>query len=481
MKSFDFGAMQKTMDYKDMKSIFSKICLFLIVFPVFSIISVAQEKFDIISFKTPAGWQKEVKSNAVQFGKEDASKGTVYLMILFKSVPAGNNSKDNFSKFWDAIFKDVLTEAKAGEPQLQPTATENGWNIESGMAQYENEGAKGIAMLVSATGGGKVVNLFILTNSDAFQAEIMSFIESIVLPKAEQNNPPQTIQTNTVSQNPKQSGYKYNKTPFDDGWTAVEEEDWVRVSKGNITVFLHYPKQGTIFPADPDVLTNAAWNILVAPHYSNLKNYKTVSPSQDWERPYLASGYVTDKQTNKQVFAVLFRKSNGWFEVATPDKNTFVQEFNFDPEQVVWNTDTAIFNKLASMPNYNRFAVAASDFSGTWISNSSAIQQMYFANTGNYAGMNMNQSSQEFIFSNNSYNWKIVSVNGMAGNSVASQAKSSGTFTVLNDWQVRFSDIEGKPKKYNAYFSCIKGARLLHVNDTDAPGSGIYTVFARTK
>lgn len=443
--------------------------------------SQTTEKFDIVSFKTPSGWKKEVKSDAVVFATQDASKGAICLMMLFKSIPAGNNSKDNFSKSWDAIFKDVLTEAKAGELQMQPTATEKGWNIESGMAQYENEGSKGIAMLVSATGGGKVVNLFILTNSEAYQTDIMSFIESIVLPKAEQNNPT-TVQTNSVSQNPKQSGYKYNRTPFDDGWTAVEEEDWVRVTKGSVTVFLHYPKQGTIFPGNPDVVTNAAWNILVAPRYSNLKNYKTISPSQDYDRPDLAFGYLTDKQTKSQVFVVLFRKGgSNWFEIVTPDKNTFVQEFGFDPDQVVWDTDTRIFNKLVSMPSYNRFAVAASDFSGTWISNSSAIQQMYFANTGNYAGMNMNQSSQEFVFSNNSYNWKIVSVNGMAGNSVASQAKSSGTFTVLNDWQVRFSDIEGKPKKYNAYFSCIKGARLLHVNDADASGSGIFTVFARTK
>jgi hypothetical protein len=198
MKIFDFGAVQKTMDYKDMKSILSKICLLLIVFPVFSIISFSQEKFDIVSFKTPASWQKEIKPNAVRFGKEDVSKGTFCLMMLFKSVAADEDSKKNFQTSWQAIVKGSL--AKVSDPQLQPTATENGWNVESGMAQYENDGAKGVAMLVSATGGGKSVNLLILTNTDAYQAETATFIESLVLPKVETQKETPVSQTNESNQ-----------------------------------------------------------------------------------------------------------------------------------------------------------------------------------------------------------------------------------------------------------------------------------------
>lgn len=181
-----------------MKNIFSRICLLLIIFPVFSIISFAQEKFDIITFKTPKGWQKEAKSSAIQFAIEDASKRTFCLMMLFKSVPAGEDSKKNFQISWQAIVKDML--AKAAEPQLQPTATENGWNVESGTAQYENNGTRGVAMLVSATGGGKIINLLILTNTDAYQTEVMRFIESLVLPKVEAQKETPVSQTNESNQ-----------------------------------------------------------------------------------------------------------------------------------------------------------------------------------------------------------------------------------------------------------------------------------------
>jgi hypothetical protein len=67
----------------------------------------------------------------------------------------------------------------------------------------------------------------------------------------------------------------------------------------------------------------------------------------------------------------------------------------------------------------------------------------------------------------------------MAGNMKYAQVKSSGKFSVLNNWQISFSSIEGKPKKYNAFFSCIKGARLLKLVDANHPGSGIPTIFGK--
>jgi hypothetical protein len=44
-----------------------------------------------------------------------------------------------------------------------------------------------------------------------------------------------------------------------------------------------------------------------------------------------------------------------------------------------------------------------------------------------------------------------------------------------NNWQINFSDLEGKPKTYNAYFSCIKGgARILWLQDTGYGGYSGY-------
>jgi len=137
-------------------------------------------------------------------------------------------------------------------------------------------------------------------------------------------------------------------------------------------------------------------------------------------------------------------------------------------------------NPLAQMVNYNKFAVATSDFSGTWTSDFTGVQQLYHVYTGNYAGMNINQSNEEFVFGpGNTYNWRLLVVNGMVGNMKYANVKSSGKFTVLNNWKVQFSKIESGAKTFHAHWSCIKGARLLNLLDANAPGSGTYTVFGK--
>ena len=134
------------------------------------------------------------------------------------------------------------------------------------------------------------------------------------------------------------------------------------------------------------------------------------------------------------------------------------------------------------MVGRNKFAVAASDLKGTWTSDFTGIQQMYHVYTGNYAGMNIHQSNEEFIFNaGNSYHWKLLAVNGMVGNMKFDQVKSSGTFSVLNNWQIKFSKIEDRARTYHAFWSCIKGARILNLLDADYPGSGIYTKYGLAK
>jgi len=278
------------------------------------------------------------------------------------------------------------------------------------------------------------------------------------------------------------SGFAFTTTNFDDGWTSTVQEDWVEVSNANNRVLLHYPKEGTVFPADPEPLTKAAWNILVAPRYSDLKDFGTTTIN-GYSRPYLGFGYATDNATGKKMYIVLFRHGQtGWLEVIKTDKNSFIQEYKFDPESLRWDSETDILKPLIDMFSYNKFAVAASDFTGKWTSDFTGIQQLYHVYTGNYAGMNVNQSNEEFDFkAGNNYNWKFLAVNGMVGTMKYNQAKSSGNFKILNNWQIKFSMIETKGRTYHAFWICIKGARILNLLDADYPGSGIFTQYGKSK
>src|SRR6187399_1129350 len=453
-----------------MKRIISTCFFFAFVGNAFA----QKETFDFTTYTAPKKWKKKHTEDVVQFTKEDAAKGTYCIITLYKAVPGTTNSKENFDLAWTSVVKEMVNVSTA--PEMQPSAKEDDWEVETGYAAFESDGEKGVALLVTSTGYNKMVNLIILTNTDAFETEMTSFIGSISLKKQTQaiNKTPANQEKNTQPTfSAKNDGFTFTTTNFDDGWTSTVQEDWVEVTKGNIKVVIHYPKEGTIFPADPEPLTNAAWNILVAPRYSNLREYKTTSITA-YKRPYLGFGYLTENSTGKEVYVLLFRQGEtGWLEFVSPDKNSFIQQYKFDPETIKWDSESDLLNPLVQMVNYNKFAVAESDFNGTWTSDFTGVQQLYSVYTGNYAGMNINQSNEEFVFgAGNSYSWKLLVVSGMVGNTKYANVKSAGTFSVPNNWQIHFSKIESGPKTYDAHWSCIKGARLLHLLDAKSPGSG---------
>ena len=454
--------------------------LFIFIEKIFAQI----ETFDLATFTPPKGWVKQQGKDALQLSKQDTKTGNYCLITLYKSLPGKADAKENFSMAWSSLVKEMV--AVSVDPEMLPSATENGWETQSGYAPFESDGNKGIAMLVTATAAEKMVNMIILTNTEMYEKEMSAFIESVSLKKTAVNKVKPIAKNVSIPPTPplpaKKDGFVFTTSSFDDGWTSTMQEDWVEVTKGNIKVLLHYPKEGTIFPADPEPLTKAAWNILVAPRYKNLKDFKTTTIT-NYERPYLGFGYATEIASGNEMYIVLFRQGQtGWLEVMTTDKNSFIQQYKFDPETIRWDSETDLLNPLLAMSNYNKFAVAASDFKGRWTNDFTGIQQLYQVYTGQYAGMNMSQSNEEYDFkAGNNYNWKLLAVNGMVGTMKYNQVKSSGNFTIPNNWQVKFSMIENRARTYHAFWSCIKGTRILNLLDADYPGSGIYTRYGKAK
>lgn len=261
--------------------------------------------------------------------------------------------------------------------------------------------------------------------------------------------------------------YQYTTTNWDDGWASNIKEDWVEVTKGAVKVLLHYPRTNTNISADPEPYVNNAWNILVAPRYSNLQNYKVVSPSLDYERAYLGFGTVTENASGKTVFVSLFKKGNsGWVETITTDKTAFIQQFSFDPATVDWSTSSDIWNALRLMPNYNRFAVAATDIgqTGKWTNNFGANTFYYSLYTG-LGGMSSYSATEEFIFNGAStYQWQLFTANSAGGGTNFAKAQSAGNFSLRDNWHASFSNIEGKQVEYPVWFGAAKGGRVLFIN-----------------
>jgi hypothetical protein len=289
----------------------------------------------------------------------------------------------------------------------------------------------------------------------------------------QQQQPDLSVQSNDVQiQQPSpainNSGYTFTTTNFDDGWTSTVQEDWVEVTKANIKVLIHYPNKKAD-DYNPDLLNGLknAWDVLVAPRYSSAANFE-FKPLYSWQSIEFAEADCVEKSSGNTVHVVLFKKnySGGggkYLEFITTNKNAFEQEFGaYDNESL-----SPAWDKIASMANYNKFAVAASDFKGKWTSNFTGMTQYVNAYTGASAGANTHASNENFEFgAGNTYKWDLAVASGFVGNIKFQSVKSTGKFTITSNWQVSFSDIEGKPKTYNVQFVCIKGARVLWIGET---------------
>ncbi len=142
-----------------------------------------KETFDLITYTPPKAWKKQTAESVVQFTKEDTANGTYCLITLYKAVPGTASSKENFDLAWASLVKEMVTVSTP--PEMQPSATENGWESQSGYAPFESDGNKGIVVLVTSSGFEKMVNLIILTNTDVYEKEMTAFLESINLKKPE--------------------------------------------------------------------------------------------------------------------------------------------------------------------------------------------------------------------------------------------------------------------------------------------------------
>jgi hypothetical protein len=166
------------------RSLFWSICVLAL-----SISSFAQtsETFDIATFQPPKGWNKQAGADGIQFSIED--KGSYCLVMLYKSVPGLNSAKENFDAAWSTIVKEAVTVSSA--PQMFPADTKGEWQLAGGFAPFEKDGEKGVAVLYTATGYGRMVNALVLTNTQVYEPAVSGFLNSISFKKpTEEGRPP---------------------------------------------------------------------------------------------------------------------------------------------------------------------------------------------------------------------------------------------------------------------------------------------------
>jgi hypothetical protein len=317
-----------------MKKLSSLFLLFLV--PLFS--SLAQQKgsFDIATFTAPDGW-KEVSNtpDVISYAVTDNQTGSYCQIGIYRSTGSKGSVQSDFQSEWQDLIVKIYETTTS--PELVPAASKNGWDAQGGVAPFTFSGSQSVAMLVTMSGYARRMSIVILTNTDGYQPQIESFLNSVELEKPASGSSTAASRNQNAVQ-PKatapirKSDFAFTTTNFDDGWISTVHEDWVEVVKGSTKVLIHYPnRQADQYNSVVKEGLQTAWNILVAPRYRNVLNLHLL-PISGWQSIEFAEADSDEALTGNPVHVVVFKYaySNGsgrYMEFITRDKYSFEQEF----------------------------------------------------------------------------------------------------------------------------------------------------------
>lgn len=127
-------------------------CLLVVPFGA----SAQKFEHDVIVHEAPAGYKLGKSGANLTYSIEDSKTGFFCILTLVRSQESKGSSKENLKSYWKSL---VQVSVKAGEPEIHPSTSYNGWTIESGSGTFQVESQKGIALLITATGHGKVASV----------------------------------------------------------------------------------------------------------------------------------------------------------------------------------------------------------------------------------------------------------------------------------------------------------------------------------
>ena len=439
----------------------------LVLFNISLLKAQQTETFDLATFIPPQGWVRESVDFAASYLVTNNKTGGWCRVSIYKSIGSSGDPQVDFKSEWDNLA------AKDREGVLTPTpetTVEDGWTANSGVSKFIWQQKDAFILLNTISGYGRVLSIAVTMNSDEFMKDVEKSLNSLELKKPEgqvvNNNVPtgklQPEQSILISGTPGNQGISTATTNFDDGWAAQPFADYVRVTKGNITVLLHYAIEITDELRNTGDVEGNLFDRLMQPRYvvSNITKYDNKGPC--YFCVYFYEADVVEKSTGKKYHAGfrIFTQSgvSRCVEILSPSAQDFQREF---PTQ----------EKVEALRGYNKFAVTQADLLGTWEESGGSYVNMYSTVTGAYAGMNSASSAHKFIFKNDgTYFSNHKGAYGMVGSMTFFDQKYNGNYIVTN-WDITLTKrFEGKTDVFWAEFEAVRGGRVLHLTDKTASG-----------
>jgi len=409
------------------------------------------DSFDLFEYTPPQGWKKDSQEGAVILSLQ--SQKSFGAIVLYASLPAGKDLEQNFRGEWKRLVKEGL--GISGEPNTDKGPPNGDYQNMVGAIAAKQDGVDYVVVLSTFSGNGRVASVLYITTDPEHLDLFDQFNSSLKLSKPKATQPPPAAGNRNIAA---------PTTRFDDGWVATVERDFVRVAKGDVLVLLYYtPSEMSNAPDSnmgEDVVIPYWWNRLVAPRYKvdELKIFKNERPC--YTCLYFGEGSATEVASGARkhvALYLLYDKVVFAIQAVAPDFATFHKVF---PN----------IEALGKMYGYNKFAVRASDLTGTWKEGFAGAAQYYNSVTGAYAGMNVVSSTNTFTFNRDgTYTSKHAGASGFVGSQQVYSVEYRGRVS-LKDWEISLSNRPNKTVVYEAYFQMTRAGPVLNLIQVDARG-----------
>lgn len=446
-----------------------KIPVVFIVLLAYAIPCLAQkETYGLVSYTAPGQWKKENGNNCITYSHVNAGKRSWCMISLYKTNASKGSVEADLEYDWETLVaKD--NQITAG-PQPGEIMEADGWKFQSAGGKALFNGADMMILLTVITGYNNSISIVARTNHADYLKPIEDFNGSIELTKPnaasqDQSNASTQKQPVNVTVSQPAANNAILQTTWDDGWVSTTRENFTEVKNGNNKVLVHYPNASA--DAYNSVLKDGlahAWNILVAPRYTNIHNLE-MKPIQSFESISYCEADATETESGRPVHVVLFKKhySNGngrYLEFITGSKQEQEQLFG------AYHNDEFNWDKQANMQFRNKFAVTAKELTGKWSASDYASLSYYYVNGGGFAGATATSIAHEFTFLNGgNYQSDHAGASGVVGNQQFSRQVYKGKFTVNNWNMVLTNRFKGQSEEYKCYFEAVKGGRILILTD----------------
>lgn len=443
-----------------------------------SFLSGAQKNtFDIITYNAPVGWTPEIKDFAASYTKTNNKTKGWCRITIYKSIKSSGDAAVDYASEWNSLM--VKNNWGQSTPPTPDTEIEDGWTSNSGVSPFTFENKDAYSLLTTISGYGVEISIVVLMNTQEFMKDVEKMLGSLQLKKPENQIVFDPVQATKLQEAPStlvvsaNHGISISTTTFDDGWVAQPFADWVRVTKNQTTVLLHFAVQITDELRNTNDIEATLFDQFIMPRYNVANIRKNQNDSYCYFCIYFFEADAVEKATGKRVhlgFRII--TTNGisrCIEIISPSATVFQQEF----------TDQ---KKLEAMLNYNKFAVASADLIGQWDVSSGSQVDMYNTVTGSYAGMNFSSSATSFTFNaDGTYSSRHSGAFGMVSNTKFYDQKYNGNYTVTN-WDITATkQFEGKTKVFWAQFEAVRGGRVLNLTEKEATAMNYNLVKTKIK